>query len=345
MKKGLRIGTMMVVIITFWSLAYVGTSLFYKQFELQTSDFSKGLLTLFVMIILFLVTMWTFAKCAPQRRNDFFTAIIDAMKSISKGDYTIQIANQFEHKGNHPFNKIVEGMNEMVVELNQMEEMRQEFISNVSHEIQSPLASINGFANVSKQNHLTVEERDHYLGIIEMESLRLANLSDNLLKLTSIESQHHPFEPVPYRLDKQIRTIILSCEPQWLAKLLELDIALDEVEITADQELMSQVWINLIINSIKFTPSGGLLKIVLYQRDQEAIVEITDSGMGIAEEHQVHLFERFYKVDASRNRKLGGSGLGLSITKKIIDMHEGSIEVQSALNEGTRFTVTLQEKL
>jgi len=345
MKKGLRIGTMMVVIITFWSLAYVGTSLFYKQFELQTSDFSKGLLTLFVMIILFLVTMWTFAKCAPQRRNDFFTAIIDAMKSISKGDYTIQIANQFEHKGNHPFNKIVEGMNEMVVELNQMEEMRQEFISNVSHEIQSPLASINGFANVLKQNHLTVEERDHYLGIIEMESLRLANLSDNLLKLTSIESQHHPFEPVPYRLDKQIRTIILSCEPQWLAKLLELDIALDEVEITADQELMSQVWINLIINSIKFTPSGGLLKIVLYQRDQEAIVEITDSGMGIAEEHQVHLFERFYKVDASRNRKLGGSGLGLSITKKIIDMHEGSIEVQSALNEGTRFTVTLQEKL
>jgi len=307
MKKGLRIGTMIVIITTFWSLAYVGTSLFYKQFELQTSDFSKGLLTLFVMIILFLVTMWTFAKCAPQRRNDFFAAIIDAIKSISKGDYTIQIANQFEHKKNHPFAKIVEGINEMAVELNQIEEMRQEFISNVSHEIQSPLASINGFANVLKQNHLTVEEREHYLGIIETESLRLANLSDNLLKLTSIESQHHPFEPVPYRLDKQIRTIILSCEPQWLAKSLELDIALDEVEITADQELMSQVWINLIINSIKFTPNGGTLKIVLYQRDQKAIVEITDSGMGIAEEHQVHLFERFYKVDASRNRKLGGS--------------------------------------
>ena len=344
MKKGLRVVVMIVVIITFWSLAYVSTSLFYKQFELQTSDFFKGLLTLFAMIALWIAAMWTFAKFAPHRRNDFFTAIIDAMKSISKGDYNIQIANQFEHKGNHPFSKIVEGINEMAVELNQIEEMRQEFISNVSHEIQSPLASINGFANVLKQNHLTVEEREHYLGIIETESLRLANLSDNLLKLTSIESQHHPFEPVPYRLDKQIRTIILSCEPQWLAKSLELDIALDEVEITADQELMSQVWINLIINSIKFTPSGGILKIVLYQRDKEAIVEITDSGMGIAEEHLAHLFERFYKVDASRNRKLGGSGLGLSITKKIIDMHEGSIEVQSALNEGTTFTVSLQEK-
>ena len=342
MKKGMRIATMIVVIITFWSLAYAGTSLFYQQVGLQTSDFFKGLLTLFVMIILWIAMMWTFAKFAPHRRNDFFTAIIDAMKSISKGDYTIQIANQFEHKGNHPFSKIVEGINEMAIELNQIEEMRQEFISNVSHEIQSPLASINGFANVLKQNHLTVEEREHYLGIIETESLRLANLSDNLLKLTSIESQHHPFEPVPYRLDKQIRSIILSCEPQWLAKSLELDIALDEVEITADQELMSQVWINLIINSIKFTPSGGILKIVLYQRDKEAIVEITDSGMGIAEEHLAHLFERFYKVDASRNRKLGGSGLGLSITKKIIDMHEGSIDVQSALNEGTTFTVSLQ---
>ncbi|MEK5038539.1 sensor histidine kinase [Sporosarcina sp. FSL K6-3457] len=345
MKKGLRIGTMIVVIITFWSLAYTGTSLFYKQFELQTSDFSKGLLTLFVMIFLFLVSMWTFSKCAPQRRNDFFAAIIEAMKSISKGNYTIQIANQFEHNKNHPFAKIVEGINEMAVELNQIEEMRQEFISNVSHEIQSPLASINGFANVLKQNHLTVEEREHYLGIIETESLRLANLSDNLLKLTSIESQHHPFEPVPYRLDKQLRTIILSCEPQWLAKSLELDIALAEVEVTADQELMSQVWINLISNSIKFTPNGGTLKIVLYEYGKDAIVEITDSGMGIAEEHQAHLFERFYKVDASRNRKLGGSGLGLSITKKIIDMHEGSIHVQSALNEGTTFTVILQEKL
>jgi two-component system phosphate regulon sensor histidine kinase PhoR len=345
MKKGLRIVSMMIVIITFWSLAYAGTSLFYKQFELQTSDFSKGLLTLFVMIILFLVAMWTFSKCAPQRRIDFFAAIIDAMKSISKGDYTIQIANQFEHKKNHPFAKIVEGINEMAVELNQIEEMRQEFISNVSHEIQSPLASINGFATVLKQNNLTVEEREHYLAIIETESLRLANLSDNLLKLTSIESQHHPFEPAPYRLDKQLRTIILSCEPQWLAKSLELDIALDEVEITADQELMSQVWINLIINSIKFTPVGGTLKIALLRCDTDAIVEITDSGIGIAEEHQFHLFERFYKVDASRNRKLGGSGLGLSITKKIIDMHDGFIDVQSKVNKGTTFTVTLQEKL
>jgi len=105
MKKGLHIGLMMAITVTFWSLAYAGTSLFYQQVGLQTNDFFKGLLTLFVMIALSIAVMWTFAKFAPHRRNDFFTAIIDAMKRISKGDYTIRIVNQFEHKGNHPFSK------------------------------------------------------------------------------------------------------------------------------------------------------------------------------------------------------------------------------------------------
>ena len=342
MKKATGVVKMIIITTFFWSLSHLGISWVNQQWELQISHYWEGLLTLFIMFFLFTATMWIFSKFVHPKRMDFLTVMIDAMKQISKGDYNIQLANQFEHNENHPFSRIVEGMNEMAVELNQIEEMRQEFISNVSHEIQSPLASINGFANVLKQNNLTVEEREHYLGIIETESLRLANLSDNLLKLTSIESQHHPFEPVSYRLDKQIRAIILSCEPQWFAKSMELDIALDEVVITADQELMSQVWINLIINSIKFTPVGGNLKIALYRSDINAIVEITDSGIGIADEHQAHLFERFYKADASRNRKLGGSGLGLSITKKIIDMHKGSISVQSKVNEGTTFTVSLQ---
>lgn len=341
MKKVLHFIIMVVITSAFWSLAYMGISFITKHWDLAMNNYVKGLLTLFSMFFLFMVTMWLMAKFAPPRRMDFFTMMIDAMKRISQGDYTIKLDNQFEHKKNHPFGKIVESINEMAVELHQIEELRQEFISNVSHEIQSPLASISGFANVLKQENLTVEQREHYLGIIEMESLRLANLSDNLLKLTSIESQHHPFEPECYRLDKQLRDIILACEPQWIEKSLELDIALEEVEITADKELMSQVWINLISNSIKFTSSGGTLKIHLYQQEMEVVVQITDTGMGIAEEHQVHLFERFYKVDQSRNRKLGGSGLGLSITKKIIDMHKGSIHVQSKLNEGTTFTVTL----
>ncbi len=341
MKKAIWIVTMLSVIVTFWSLAYFGTLFIHEKWNLSTSDFSRGLITLLVMLFLFILTSWIISSATSPQRRESFTGIIDAMRRISKGDFDVKLTNQFKNKGHHPFGEIVEGLNEMAVELSQIEQMRQEFISNVSHEIQSPLASISGFANVLKQQNLTQEEREHYLGIIETESIRLANLSDNLLKLTSIESQHHPFEPVTYRLDKQIREIILSCEPQWIAKSLELDISLDEVNITADKELMSQVWINLISNSIKFTPKGGSLQVFLYKRDEEAIVSIVDTGMGIAEEAQEHIFERFYKVDKARNRTLGGSGLGLSITKKIIDMHEGSIHVQSTLNEGATFTVTL----
>lgn len=217
MKKVAGVVKMIIATSFFWSISHLGVSWVNQQWRLQIPAYWEGLLTLFIMFSLFTATMWTISKLSRHSRMDFLTVMIEAMKQISKGDYNIQLANQFEHHENHPFARIVEGMNEMAVELNQIEEMRQEFISNVSHEIQSPLASINGFANVLKQNNLTVEEREHYLGIIETESLRLANLSDNLLKLTSIESQHHPFEPVSYRLDKQIRAIILSCEPQWLA--------------------------------------------------------------------------------------------------------------------------------
>ena len=229
----------------------------------------------------------------------------------------------------------------MAVELNQMEQMRQEFISNVSHEIQSPLASISGFAKVLKRSELTPEERERYLTIIETESLRLAHLSDNLLKLTSIESDHYPFEAKTYRLDQQIRKIILSCEPQWVAKSLELDVSLDEVEVFADEELMNQVWINLINNSIKFTPSGGSVTIQLRQYGEKAEVTVADTGLGICEEDQEYIFERFYKADKSRNRTPGGSGLGLSIAKKIIEMHKGTIDVQSKIDKGTTFSIAL----
>ena len=252
-----------------------------------------------------------------------------------------ELDTKFGNGKNHPFGKFVEGINHMAIELNQMEQMRQEFISNVSHEIQSPLASISGFAKVLKRSELTPDKRERYLNIIETESLRLAHLSDNLLKLTSIDSDHYPFEARLYRLDQQIRKTILACEPQWIAKSLVLDVSLDEVAIFADEELMNQVWINLINNSIKFTPSGGTLTIDLCQLGETAVVTVDDTGIGISEEDQDFLFERFFKADKSRNRTRGGSGLGLSIVKKIVDMHNGTITVKSKLGEGTRLSISL----
>lgn len=225
-----------------------------------------------------------------------------------------------------------------------MERMRQEFISNVSHEIQSPLASIRGFAQVLQSDKLSPKDRMHYLSIIEAESMRLSKMSDNLLRTASLEAENMRFEPKTYRLDKQIKGIILSCEPQWAEKEIDMEADLEETSITADEDLMSQVWINLIHNSIKFTPENGGISIGLHRKDYRVEFEIPDTGIGIAEEDQTRIFERFYKADKSRERSNKGSGLGLSIVKKIVDMHKGTIAVQSKPGAGTTFIVSLPMK-
>jgi signal transduction histidine kinase len=268
--------------------------------------------------------------------------LLRAMEQIARGDFSVQVEQPRTQFPDDPIGKLFKGVNEMASELKQMEEMRQEFISNVSHEIQSPLTSIRGFARALQNDTLGQADRLHYLGIIETESMRLSKLSDNLLALAALDAENRPFDPQPYRLDKQIRDLILACEPQWTAKAIEMDVSIEEVTICADQDLLSQVWNNLLYNSIKFTPQGGRICVDLYQQDGTIAFGIADTGIGISEEDQAHIFERFYKADRSRTRSnSGGSGLGLSIAQKIIDMHHGSIAVASQLGQGTTFTVSL----
>ncbi|MDP4099328.1 HAMP domain-containing histidine kinase [Paenibacillus sp. P96] len=211
-----------------------------------------------------------------------------------------------------------------------------------SYEIQSPLASIRGFAQVLQSNdRLSPEEKKLYLSIIESESARLSKLSDSLLQLAVLESESMSLQPRSYRLDKQLRDLILACEPQWRSKKIEVEAFLDEVTCTLDEDRISQVWINLLHNSIKFTPAGGRIRVELHQRGEAIEVQITDTGIGISEKDQQRIFERFHKADKSRERSNQGSGLGLSIVKKIVDLHGGDIRVCSAPGSGTTFTVTL----
>jgi two-component system, OmpR family, phosphate regulon sensor histidine kinase PhoR len=268
-----------------------------------------------------------------------FGPIIDAMERIAKGDFSVRLDDNLQDNG--VVGTLAKSVNTMALELHQLEVMRQEFISNVSHEIQSPLTSIRGFARALQHDHLSPEERSHYLAIIETESMRLSKLSDNLLKLTSLDSEHITFEPKSYRLDRQIRELILACEPQWADKGIEMDVCLEEVAITADEDLLSQVWINLIHNSVKFTPGGGSVRIELHPQAGHVTFRIIDTGIGIAEEDQAHVFERFFKADTSRDRAKGGNGLGLAIAHKIVDLHHGTISVDSALGAGATFSVCL----
>ncbi len=322
-----------------WSIAFYVSSSVINALEIQVSPFVTFLISDMVGFV-FIVLIWVLigVLMRPKREAMIWT-IIEPIQKIAKGDFSVKIRN--EEKYNGEIGVLVKSINDMTDELNAMEKMRQEFVSNVSHEIQSPLTSIKGFARALQDNNLSEEKREHYLTIIETETTRLSKLSQNLLKLTLLESEEYTPERVTYRLDQQLKQIVLNSEPLWAEKEIELDLDLEKVHITADQESMSQVWINLIHNSIKFTPSSGTISIKLKEYETLVEVRIRDTGIGISEEQKQHIFERFYKADSSRNRAYGGSGLGLAIVKKVLDLHQGEIKVESEEGSGTEFIVRI----
>lgn len=302
-------------------------------------NYGRMLITFFCAVFIFGLMFWLIGKWVKPRQNDYFNTMIAAFRQMAKGDFSVSLERMGGFDGR--FAELSDSINQMARELKEMEKIRQEFVSNVSHEIQSPLTSIGGFARALQDDELDADERHNYLSIIEMESKRLSKISDNLLKLTMLESDRHFLESKSYRLDRQLTELILVCEPQWMAKGIQMEAELDKVTLFADEDLMSQVWTNLLQNSIKFTPQGGKVTVTLTQHNGSAECRITDTGIGIEADSLPHIFERFYKADRSRNRANSGSGLGLSLVKKIVELHGGTVTVVSEANRGTQFTVTL----
>ncbi len=333
----------LLLLVSMFTASYFLTYFFYRAANLHPSGWAIQIINSFLGLILTgllasLVIRLAAARGWTPERN-VFLPIIDALEKIAQGDFSIRVTNEFED--NQIVGQLASSINKMAVELDQMENMRQEFISNVSHEIQSPLTSIRGFAQALENDDLTTEERHHYLEIIENESMRLSRLTQDLLKLAALQSDHPRFEPKPYPLDQQIRSLVLACEPQWSTKDIEMDVSLEDLEITADEDLLSQVWNNLIHNSIKFTVAGGRIEVRLLRRDGRLEFKIADNGIGMSPDEMQHVFERFYKADKSRTRTADGSGLGLAIARTIVEMHGGVISVESEVGRGTAFTVSL----
>ncbi len=333
---GLLIGTFF---LTAWLYHTIGHA--PPPFLVQVINSLLGV-ALYAVILIGFFSLINARQGVRRRQMGLFEPIFAAMEQIAKGDFQVRLNPPL--RANVFASELAKSVNQMALELNQMEHLRQEFISNVSHEIQSPLTSIRGFAQALHDEQLSAQDRHHYLTIIETESMRLSRMTDNMLKLASLESKHVKVEPTLYRLDKQIRTLILACEPQWTSKTLDMDVALEEVEILADEDLLSQVWSNLLHNSIKFTPEGGRVCVEVHRRGSHIECRFTDTGMGIPEEAQAHVFERFYKADQSRERSHEGSGLGLAIAKKIVELHQGTIGIVSQPGAGTTLIVSLPVK-
>lgn len=337
MRKNIRIVSGISFLLALYTGGVSAAFFLFSQIPIDTDlglsplfiQVMNSLLGLFLAVGLFCLLRFNHMG----RTKQFFTKTSNAIEKISAGDFNVRLQLGFRvHKD---FEELMESVNNLALELSQLERIRQEFISNVSHEIQSPLTSIRGFAHALRNDQLSTEDRLRYVKIIEAESSRLSQLSDSMLKVAYLKAENRKFELTYFQLDQQIKDIILACEPQWATQNIDIEVDMEEKSINANRDLLSQVWTNIIHNSIKFTREGGKVRVELYMQGNSAICKISDTGIGISAKDQLHIFERFYKADKSRERSRGGNGLGLSIAKKNVDIHEGTIGVQSILGTGT----------
>lgn len=217
--------------------------------------------------------------------------------------------------------------------------LRNDFVENVSHEFKTPLTAIEGYTTLLQKPDLSEEKRLEYTRRILVNTQRLNALTGNILLLSRLENQQMQVRRERYCLDEQLRECILLLEDDWSSKEIELDIDLTDCEITANRDLLAQVWQNVIGNAVKFTPRGGKISVALRQSDTGAEVAVADNGCGMTGEQQRHMFEKFYQGDRSRSTQ--GNGLGLALAKRIVDLHGGTIQVQSAPDQGTKMTISI----
>ncbi len=233
-------------------------------------------------------------------------------------------------------------LNYMAKELASLDQMRKDFVANVSHDLRSPLTSIHGFAEALIDGTIPKQRQDHYLSIIKNETNRLIKLVNDLLDISKLESGHFGLQPIPFNFSEQVRRVIAKMEPYLADRQVEIGLITDEeadVDVYADPDRIEQVLVNLLQNAINFSHAGGQIDVILTKAER-ASLEIRDYGMGIKEEDIQFIWDRFYKVDKARSKKLG-TGIGLSIVKQILEKHESPIEVESELGKGTSFRFTL----
>lgn len=264
--------------------------------------------------------------------------IIDAMNRLASGDFKVRI-NFGTVLARHPTAvELTESFNTMASELEGTEMLRSDFINNFSHEFKTPIVSIAGFAKLLKRGNLTEAETAEYLDIIEDESMRLSYMATNVLNMTKVENQKILTGITRYNLSEQLRSCVLLLENKWSKKNLDLNIEFEEHMIFANEELLKQVWVNLIDNAVKFTPEGGAVDITIFKDGESISVSIANTGSEVSVESLERIFQKFYQADKSHATE--GNGIGLAIVKRVTELHGGTVTVESH-NNLTVFTVTL----
>ena len=265
--------------------------------------------------------------------------ITQATQRIMQGDFSVRI--EPDSKDAEQFSEIVDAINKMARELSGVETLRTDFIANVSHEMKTPLAAMQNYCTLLQQPGLDEATRMEYAKAVSESARRMASMMTNILKLNRLENQQIYPQVTEYDLSEQLCQSLLQFENVWEQEDIEIETDIEDgVMIQADAELLALVWSNLLSNAFKFTPAGGKVSLSLTATEHHAIVTVRDTGCGMTPETGKHIFEKFYQGDTSRATR--GNGLGLALVKRVIDILQGQIGVESAVGKGSAFTVRIR---
>lgn len=267
--------------------------------------------------------------------------ITDATEKFMKGDFSVRIS-PMQGAGSEGFNQIIIAINSMAQELSGIETLRTDFVSNVSHEMKTPLSVMQNYGTLLQGAELSQEKRIEYAKGVTDASRRMADMMTNILKLNRLENQQIFPKMEVFDLGEQLCECLLQYESVWEKANIEIetDIA-EDVKVKADAELLSLVWNNLFSNAFKFTEAGGTVSVSLAATSHHAIVKVRDTGCGMTPEIGAHIFEKFYQGDTSHSAQ--GNGLGLALVKRVVDIMQGEINVESTVGKGTTFTVKIEK--
>ena len=265
---------------------------------------------------------------------------INTINRLAEGDYKARLAIGKPLSSHPTMIEITDSFNQMAARLDKTEILRTDFVNNFSHEFKTPIVSIMGFAKLLKRGNLTPEEQQEYIDVIEEESGRLSNMAAGILQLSKIETQNVLGPKRRYNLSEQLRNCVLLLEKKWTEKGLEPELVFDEYEIEADEDLLKQVWLNLIDNAVKFSEQNCAFRISIEKKDNEIQVHVANTGPDIPTQSLPYIFDKFYQADESHSGK--GTGIGLAVVKRIVRLHGGEVGVQSGGGK-TEFTVTIPQ--
>lgn len=291
----------------------------------------------FILAVLFMLSDLLRRKISIDRPTKEIQRVL---KKLMEGDFTARISKSYLGIKEYRFREIAENINLLAEELAGVETLRTDFIANVSHELKTPLAVMQNYGTMLQQPGLSEEKRNEYSKAITDTSRRLANLITNILKLNKLENQQIFPTVEEYDLGEQLCECLLQFEDAWERKNLEIETDIeDNVCICSDAELLSLVWNNLISNAVKFTEPGGTISVELKNEENYVSVKVKDTGCGIKPETGQHIFEKFYQGDTSHATQ--GNGLGLALVKRVVDIMNGEISVESVYGKGSAFTVKI----